>query len=111
MLGCRDGLGGGCTDFRDGGSKGGVGGHGLGAVVGCSLVERRLPLQVCCTLSDEGLLELFAWAAAGCQLALEVEGCVEPALAEGVENAADEAADETLLAVDDVFYDVLEVVA
>jgi hypothetical protein len=111
LLGCRDGLGGGRTDFRDGGGEGVVVGHGLGAVVGCSLVERRLPLEVCCSLGDEGLLEIFAGAAAGCEFALEVEGCVEPALAEGVEDAADDAADETLLAVDDVFHDVLEVVA
>jgi len=111
LLSCCDGLSGGCTDLRDGGSERSAGGDGLGAVIGCSLVERSLPLQVRCSLGDKGLLELFAWAAARCDLALEVEACVESALAEGVEDAVDEAADEALLAVDDVFYKILEVVA
>jgi hypothetical protein len=106
-----DGLRGGCTDLGDGGRERVVVGHGLGAVVGCPLVEACLSLQVCCALGDEGLLELFAGAAACCDFALELESRVEPALAEGVEDFVDEAADERLLAVDDVFHEVLKVVA
>jgi hypothetical protein len=109
LLGCRDGLRGGCADLRDGGSEGVVVGHGLGAVVGCALVETCLSLQVRSSLDDEGVLELFAGAAACCDFALEVEGGVESALAEGVEDFVDEATNERLLAVDDIFHDVVEV--